>query len=402
MDIQDRRSALRFIAILMLISPIEHFGFDISAPALPMIRDDFGTTNQIVQHSMTLYSLGLALVLLPLGLAADALGRKKLLVAAMCAVLVTSLGCAFANSMPLLLTLRFLQGIGAGTCFLLVGVVAADHFRGSQLVSVYGLLTASWASALVVAPLIGGYTAQLLSWRWIFVLFAVFVAAVLVLTLRFLPETLPANRRSPIDLRATATVIRDAFSNPRFVGFTVMFSLIGGSQMMFSTAGPFLYQDILGFAPSEYGLVTVLIGLTDMVGSLACSWLAARMSLTWLANGALIIFAVGAAMLVTTARTQSFTASSIAIGSMIAMLGIGLLDPLSKGQAMGVFTENIGLISALVFTVCFLFDTVSVAVLAVLPEEDPEPLGWSYAVTAILFAALFYLVRRRSRHSDPV
>ena len=90
----------------------------------------------------------------------------------------------------MLIGLRFLQGLGAGTCLLSAATVAADCFRGAKLVSVLGLLGAAWGSAPVIAPAVGGFITQFGSWRLVFVVLAAVTAMVAVLVAVVLPETL--------------------------------------------------------------------------------------------------------------------------------------------------------------------------------------------------------------------
>src|ERR1700712_3520508 len=88
------RSSRRIIAVLLLISPIDQIGFDLYAPALPIMGDEFAVANDVVQNTVTAYLLGMTLVVLPAGLISDAFGRKRLLLSGLCLVIVTGFGCA--------------------------------------------------------------------------------------------------------------------------------------------------------------------------------------------------------------------------------------------------------------------------------------------------------------------
>ena len=122
----------RIIGVLLLVSPLEQVAFDIYTPALPKIAEHFAASNTLVQNTVTAYVLGMALVVLPAGLIADAIGRKRVLLAGLGLMTLTSIGCALAPNLPMMIGLRFLQGLGAGTCLLLAATVAADCFRGPR------------------------------------------------------------------------------------------------------------------------------------------------------------------------------------------------------------------------------------------------------------------------------
>src|SRR5690349_12130662 len=134
------RAARRLIAVLLLVAPLEQVGFDIYTPALPEIAAHFAASNALVQNTVTAYMLGMALVVLPAGMITDAIGRKRVLLSGLGLMTLTAVGCALAESLPMMIGLRFLQGFGAGTCLLLAATIAADCFRGAELVSVLGLL----------------------------------------------------------------------------------------------------------------------------------------------------------------------------------------------------------------------------------------------------------------------
>jgi MFS transporter, DHA1 family, multidrug resistance protein len=398
-DIAGVRSPRSIIAVLLMVSPLDQIGFDIYAPALPLMSDEFGASNVVMQNTVTTYMLGMSLVVLPAGLLADSIGRKRILLGGLGLMALTSIGCAVANSLTLLLILRFLQGLGGGICLLLAATIAADCFRGAKLVSVLGLLGAAWGAAPVLAPALGGVVVQVSSWRWVFVLLAALATAVALLAATMLPETLEVHRRTPVNLRSAAGVVAAALRNRLFVGFAVMFSLIAAAQSMFGVVAPFLYQDALGFEPAAYGGVALVVGVANLAGASACGALAQRTGIRTLGLVACALFALGAVVLVVSAATLGVNSWAIAVGGALAMLAIGVLDPLSKGLAMGVFTHNVGLITGLITTCCYLFITAGIALMAYLPESSSAPLGWTYLVVVTLFAAI--LLSSVSRRRQP-
>ena len=78
-------------------------------------------------------------------------------------------------------------------------------------------------------------------------------------------------------------------------------------------------------------------------------------------------------------------------------MSIGVLDPLTKGLAMGVFSRNVGLVTGLISTF-FYCDHLATALMAWLPERSQAPLGWFYvAAAAGLVAVLTVAAKHTSR-----
>ena len=140
-------------------------------------------------------------------------------------------------------------------------------------------------------------------------------------------------------------MIREALRHRIFVGYVLMFGLIGAAQMVFGVVGPFLYQVDLGFGPAAYGLIALVVGIANLTGELVCGGLAQRLSSRRLALSAWTVFVAGAVLLVVSAGAccPCRRVRTITIGAAVALVGIGVLDPQSKGLAMGVFNRNIGL-----------------------------------------------------------
>jgi MFS transporter, DHA1 family, multidrug resistance protein len=377
------------IAVLLFVIPLSQIALDVYTPALPKMAIEFAASNGFVQNTVTAYMAGMTVAFIPVGLIADALGRKRVLLSGLGLVAAASIGCALAPSLSVLLGMRFAQGIGASACLLLTATIAADCFRGAKLVSVLGLLGAAWGAAPVLAPAVGGMVVQFESWRVVFGLLAVLAVSVALLVAKMLPETLPANLRSPVDLRAAMAVLREALKHRVFVAFVLMWGLVCAAQMVFGVVAPFLYEVKLGFSPVLYGLVALVVGVANLSGELACGGLAQRIIPWRLGLSAWAVFFLGAVILLVSAAVVGVNGRAIAIAAVLALIGIGVLDPQSKGLAMGVFTRNVGLIAGLVYTCCYTVVSVAMALMAYLPKQSQAPLGWLDVGIAAIFALLF-------------
>jgi DHA1 family bicyclomycin/chloramphenicol resistance-like MFS transporter len=395
---EDERSpvaARRIIGLLILVAPLDQIAFDLYTPAMPDIVTHFGSTNTVVQNTVTAYVLGMALVVLPGGVIADAIGRKRVLLTGLGLMAVTSVGCAVTDSLTTMIGLRFLQGLGAGTCMLLAAAVAADCFRGAKLVSVLGVLGAAWSVAPILAPAAGGFITEFASWRVVFGVLAVLIAIVWLLVAVALPETLAHEHRAPINLRAAAGVVGEAMRNRSFVTFATMFSIVAAAQTVFGVVGPFLYQDGLGFSSGTYGFVALGVGTANFLGAAACSALAQRTTTGRLLLAGFALLALSGAALLGSAEMVGLSLVAVTAGAAVGAVAIGVCDPLTKGLAMGVFTRNLGLISGVISGLCYAWIAASAALLAWLPERSQAPMGWFYTVAAVVLLTLLWSARGR-------
>jgi EmrB/QacA subfamily drug resistance transporter len=136
--------------------------------ALPAIRHSLGGNLSSQQWIVDAYALTLGAFILTAGSLSDLLGRKRILVLGLIGFGVTSLACAVAPNILLLIIFRGLQGI-AGALLVpssLAIIIAA--FKGPLQGKAIGTWTAWTGISFIIGPLLGGWLVDQASWRWIF------------------------------------------------------------------------------------------------------------------------------------------------------------------------------------------------------------------------------------------
>src|ERR1700712_4772039 len=141
----------------------------IITPAIPLMATSFHVDPVDVNVAISGYLVTVAVRIPASGWMADRFGARPVFTAAIAIFTLASIGCAASVSLPMLVGMRVLQGLG-GAMMVPVGRLAVLRFSGkANLVRAIALLTWPALAAPVVAPVPGGALATLGSWRWIFV-----------------------------------------------------------------------------------------------------------------------------------------------------------------------------------------------------------------------------------------
>jgi EmrB/QacA subfamily drug resistance transporter len=152
---------------LMLVLLLAALDQTIVATALPTIVGDFGGIEHI-SWVVSAYLLGQTAVTPLYGKLGDLYGRKRVLQSAIVLFLFGSALCGAAQSLPMLIAFRAIQGLGGGGLIVLaqasIGDVVSPRDRGRY----QGLFGAVFGVSSVLGPLLGGVFVENLSWRWIF------------------------------------------------------------------------------------------------------------------------------------------------------------------------------------------------------------------------------------------
>src|ERR1700741_1418420 len=118
-----------FTLLLGFLVALPSFGIDMSLPALTAMAAALGVAPEQAGLMMSLFMLGFAVAPLFYGPASDRYGRKPVVVFACALFVIAGIGCAFARSLPTLLTWRVVQGAGAGASMTIALAIIRDLFE---------------------------------------------------------------------------------------------------------------------------------------------------------------------------------------------------------------------------------------------------------------------------------
>jgi EmrB/QacA subfamily drug resistance transporter len=167
--------------------------------ALPAIQDDLGASLAGQQWVVEGYLLALSSLLLVGGSLDDLFERRTVFAVGVAGFGVTSLVCAIAPNVEILIAARIVQGaFGALLVPSTLAIIIAT-FPASERGAAIGSWTAWSGISTVVGPLLGGLLIDGGSWRWIFLINIPLVIVVLVLTAKALPYTASQQPDAKVD-----------------------------------------------------------------------------------------------------------------------------------------------------------------------------------------------------------
>ena len=173
----------------ILASSLSFVEGSVLSVALPAIRASYGAGAQQVQWVVNAYLLPLSALLLLGGALGDHFGRRLLLVVGTTIFAITSLVCALAPSLPILLAARAAQGLGAALLLPNSLALLNAAFQGEKRGRAVGIWAASGAAMAAVAPLLGGWLVGTVGWPAIFYINLPLALGAILLALRFVAES---------------------------------------------------------------------------------------------------------------------------------------------------------------------------------------------------------------------
>src|SRR4029079_11933391 len=166
-----RMERSRWTALLVLCAGMLMVVLDATVVnvALPSIQADLGFTASSLAWVVNAYLIAFGGLLLLAGRLGDLIGRRTIFLAGLAVFTLASLACGLATSQGMLVTARFVQGIGGAMASAVVLGMIVTMFPApreqAKAIGVFGFVASAGAS---IALLVGGGLTQSISWHWIF------------------------------------------------------------------------------------------------------------------------------------------------------------------------------------------------------------------------------------------
>ncbi|HEV2375654.1 MAG TPA: MFS transporter [Streptosporangiaceae bacterium] len=172
--------------------------------ALPTIGRSLHTTLAGLQWTITAYTLTLAGMILLGGALGDRLGRRRIFLIGVTWFALASALCGLAPTIGVLIGARALQGVGGALLTPGSLAIIQASFAQEERPRVIGAWSGLGGVAAAVGPLLGGWVVGVAGWRWVFLLNLPLAAAVIVISLRHVPETSDPSAHGRFDVAGAA------------------------------------------------------------------------------------------------------------------------------------------------------------------------------------------------------
>lgn len=272
---QLARAPGRFMAVLLAaLTAIGPFSIDTYLPSFHDMAVSLGATPLQVQQTLTAYFLPFAAMMLWHGAISDALGRRRVVLVGVAGYLLASLVCVLATRIEHVWLARAAQGVSAGVGMVVGRAIVRDIYEGPAAQRMMSHVMMIFALAPAVAPVIGGWLQTWFGWRAVFLFLAAFSALLLVACWRWLPETLPVDRRHSLQPGPLARAYAQVLTDRPFLATAGGLAFNFAGMFLYVLAAPVFLIQHLGLSEREFAWLFVPATSGLMIGG----WLSGRLA----------------------------------------------------------------------------------------------------------------------------
>ncbi|MHC2995502.1 MAG: MFS transporter [Candidatus Atribacteria bacterium] len=316
------------------------------SPAFPRMVQELNISVKDIGLLITFFTFPGILLTPILGVFADRLGRKKILIPSLMLFGIAGGACFFVRDFNLLLILRFFQGIGAASLGSINVAMIGDLYSGKERTAAMGYNSSVRSIGSASYPAIGGALAMM-GWHYPFILYFIAIPVGL-LVLFSLKNPEPKNKQN---IKKHLSDVWKRIQNRQIIGLliigSVTFIIVFGSYMI---CFPLLIGHSFGASPLIIGVIMSSMSLAAAFTSSQLGKLARVYSEKTLLKVAFILYALALLMIPFVFKLWVFLIPIIIFG-IAHGINIPIIQTLLAGLAPMEYRATFMSISGMTFRV---------------------------------------------------
>ncbi len=377
--------------IMFFTLPLLGAAIDLYVPSMPAIAIAMSATQQLVKLTLLTYLIGYMAGILFFGPLSDCHGRKKALISGIALFCAASFIAIFMKHIGPFLILRFFQGTGIGALGACFRAIISDMYTLEEQQHVNAIYTIVGSLSPTFAPVIGGYLQHYLNWQANFIFYTLY-SAIAVILLAFTRET--NLKRQSFHFKTIIKHYCLVLASANFWAGVILMSALYSMIIVFSTASPFLIQNVLHYNPAQYGHILFFLGLMLFLGMIFYRQLLKRYHAQQLLYAILWIWSLLAIVILAVALLLPLTIWYLIIPIAILYFFLPGLFPCGMTIAMARFSHIAGVAGALIgFSFVGLSMTSAIPV-ALIHADNAIVLALTYFVELIICWLVYFIILR--------
>ncbi|MDT4835977.1 Inner membrane transport protein YdhC [compost metagenome] len=379
---------------------LNSFCTDMLIPALPAMSRDLGISGWQVQQSLSLFFVACAFASLWYGAIADAWGRRRTLLVALSLLGLAAAASIFVTRIEQLWGLRLLQGLAAGAGLVISRSILHDLHHGPDAQHLLSWITLIQTSSLLVTPSLGAWLCAHYGWRMVFAALTAIVLTLTAVYWRWLPETLPRDRRLSLSPAALGRAYLKVLQTPRFVRLSLAHVANWTSMAVYIVSAPAIVVGLLGRSGTDIYLVYVPITL----GLVAGFMLFPRLLRRWQASRTLATayFILGTSAGLNLAAAWAWPAGMIHLAPLFTYsFGLAIALPILVSGALEPLRQSTGVAASCQTFMQYAMTAVAAGLLAPLLWDSLFSLALGIGGLTLVGGLAVLLERQANRRPPP-
>lgn len=379
------------LIVVFALVPLGPLAIDVYLPSIPQMMDVFGASDGDMRQTISIYILALGVSQLLAGPISDRFGRRF---SAVLGTLVYAMGSILASlspNMEVLYIARGMQGIGASFTMITAMAWVRDNYQGNDAGRLLSYIGGVTSAIPTIAPLIGSGLAM--AWGWAGGFYMMAGLALLIMVLATVGFDSPKPVKVSVDIENTVALrcnIKDILSNKNFQVFALANLLSFGGLLTYVSVAPVVAMQQGGLSQVEFSMMFGLIGGSQILFSVIAPKVMNKLGrIDTVLTGTIMVAMAGIGLVLMPEGEVGgfFLMAGMASG------GFSLLAGAATSMALEPFQFCAGLASSIDGFLRMMGGAVLVAIASALNVDGTTALAIVYMMS--LLATMVLMVRKR-------
>ncbi len=375
--------ASNFLALLAFIS------LNIYLPSLPILADVFHTSLNSLKLSITLFLVSFSVSQFFWGSLSVRFGRKNTVLLGLIVANIGTLMAMLASNVTIFNTARFIEGAGIGAASVLCRALLTDTLELNQLSRAFAFVSITGNIMPALAPIVGGYLAVLLSWRFIFLFLAIYDTSLIILFYFCVKETIPVINKN-FKLSHAIGEYFQAFKSIKFLGYLLPYVILSGGMLGYYAATPFIFVHYLHVPTQHYAFLSIATVITYIAGAYLSSHLMRRLGADKAIFIGICVGIASAALAIVFSLLFSLSIITVLIPVMIYTCAAGLVAANATASALEKLKHIAGAASAIVGGSVYAVSAVLTSIITMLDLSKLSSISFYICGVVLLAFISFY------------
>lgn len=375
---------------LGILTAIGSISIDLYLPAFSVMSSYFKVPMVRMETTVTLFLFGMAFGQLFIGPLSDVWGRKLPLKIGLSVYIICSVACMLTNSFPLLLALRFLQGLAGSACQVISRALVNDLYKGNRAAHVFTLLQILMGVSPILAPMVGGLLSEESTWKYLFLIMALLSGMGLLGCLTVLPDGKPAAESRKINFKGIWKGYIECIKSPSFVNYALVRAVSNSAAFAMITGSPFVFTQLYSLSMKQFGFIFSILAVGIICTGIINTRLLKHFEVRAITKYALLFqLLTGAGMILVIYFSGPFYVLLILAFLFLSMLGPVL--PNTTALYLASLPAFSGSASALIGSLSYLSAFLVTSILSLLHNNTAYPMIFTmWSCTVIAMACLLF------------
>ena len=391
----DRKKELKFLFLIITIFIAACIETDIYLPAFPDMMKWLNATESQIQGLLTWNFVGICFAGPFYGPLSDAWGRKKPLLIALGMFLIGSIITIFGQTLNQMLIGRILQGIGSGGCFTLGTAIIFDAFQKDRAIDALNKLNTTIPLIMAAAPMLGGYLNYSFGFRSNFLAIAFVVLLSLLVSIFQFEETLPKEKRQPLDLKKVLSDFKRALLCVPFWQITIATSILFGGYIAFLSGISVLFVVEFGLSKKIFPFIQAAVLAGWVFGSLTIKMAIKKWTIPKVKRSGVVLSVMGGLILGLMTLIAPRDPYLLTCGMVVMAFGANWVIGLYFPEGMEILPDIKGVTASLMTSARLLIAALVVGLTSSLYDATIYPVTFTILGTIAIFLPLLIQFDRK-------